>query len=457
MALPVLTATNNNAGTGDIIARKGEIADMKRTLTAAALAAALAAPASAELVFVGLDYRTGPFAPGGIPFADGYADFFTLLNERDGGIEGMPIRFVPCETAYNTERGVECYESTRDLNPLVLQPLSTGITYQLIPRATADDIPLHTMGYGRTSASNGRVFTHVFNFPATYWDAASIMVNYIGEQEGGMENLAGKKIALVYINIAYGREPIATLEALAEKHGFELLLLPVDSPGQEQRATWLQIRRERPDYVFMWGWGVMNQVALREAASIRFPMDRFIGVWWSGSEQDVAPVAEEAIGYKSLNFTQVGSDFPLFDDIRRYVIDTGLHAGDGTQIGTVPYNRGVVAAMWAAEAARNAMAIHGTNAITPGMMRDGFQSLVVDEARLEEIGLPGFTVPVAVTCDNHGGPGMAFVQQWNGERWEVISDLIASDREVIEPLIEADSMAFAAENGITPRECPTTN
>ena len=41
----------------------------------------------------------------------------------------------------------------------------------------------------------------------------------------------------------------------------------------------------------MWGWGVMNQVAIKEAAAIRFPMDRFIGVWWSGSENDVAPVA----------------------------------------------------------------------------------------------------------------------------------------------------------------------
>ena len=430
---------------------------MKHLLKAAAVTAMLAGPAAAELVFVGLDYRTGPFAPGGIPFADGYADYFTLLNERDGGINGVPIRFVPCETAYNTERGVECYESTKTLRPLVYQPLSTGITYQLIPRATADDIPLHTMGYGRTSASNGRVFTHVFNFPGTYWDAASIMVKYAGEQEGGMENLAGKKIALVYLNAAYGREPIRTLEELSKKHGFELILLPVDAPGQEQRATWLQVRRDRPDWVFMWGWGVMNQVALREAASIRFPMDRFIGVWWSGSEQDVAPVAAEAKGYKAITFHGVGDAYPIYDDIRNYVVGRGKAAGDGSHLGTVLYSRGMVAAMWAAEAARNAMAIHGTTAITPGMMRDGYQSLTVDEARLVELGLPNFTVPVAVTCENHGGPGMGMIQQWDGERWNLISDFISADREVIDPLIEADSMAFAAEAGITPRECPTTN
>ena len=55
-----------------------------------ALAAGLAAgPALAELSFPSLSYRTGPYAAGGAPFADGYADYFTLLNERDGGIGGV--------------------------------------------------------------------------------------------------------------------------------------------------------------------------------------------------------------------------------------------------------------------------------------------------------------------------------------------------------------------------------
>ena len=160
------------------------------------------------LVFPSLSYRTGPYAPNGIPFADGYADYFTLLNERDGGIGGVPARVIECETGYNTEKGVECYESTKGQGALVYQPLSTGITYQLIPKATADDIPVHSMGYGRTSAANGRVFSHIFNYPGTYWDAASIIIKYINDEEFG--DLNDKKIALVYHNSAYGKEPIRT-------------------------------------------------------------------------------------------------------------------------------------------------------------------------------------------------------------------------------------------------------
>ena len=88
----------------------------------------------------------------------------------------------------------------------------------------------------------------------------SAVVNHILDLNNG--DIKGKKIALVYHNSAYGKEPIRTLEVLAEKHGFELTKLAVDHPGQEQKSQWLQIRRERPDYVTMWGWGVMNQVAL---------------------------------------------------------------------------------------------------------------------------------------------------------------------------------------------------
>jgi len=139
------------------------------------------------------------------------------------------------------------------------------------------------------------------------------MVNYLLDENGG--SLDGKTLALVYHNSAYGKEPIRTLESLSEMHGFELSLLAVDHPGQEQKSQWLQIRRERPDYVLMWGWGVMNQVAVQEAANINFPMENFIGNWWAGAEHDVTPAGAAANGYKSLNMNRVSKDLPVLADI----------------------------------------------------------------------------------------------------------------------------------------------
>ena len=429
---------------------------MKSMLLAAAVAATMGAtPAFAELVFPSLSYRTGPYAPNGIPFADGYADYLTLINERDGGIGGVKIDNPECETGYNTEKGVECYESTKGIGSgaLVYQPLSTGITYQLIPKATADGIPVHSMGYGRTSAANGKVFEWIFNYPANYWDGASVIINDILKNNNG--DIKGKKIALVYHNSAYGKEPIRTLEELAKKHGYEFTAIPVDHPGQEQKSQWLQIRRDRPDYVLMWGWGVMNAVAIQEAVNIRYPMDHFYGIWWSGSENDVIPAGEGANGYKAATFHGVGSNYPIFADIKKYVVDAGKAAGAGDQVGTVLYNRGMYAAMLAVEAARKAQEIAGKPDITSADMRAGMEALKIDQARMTELGLPGFGPEINVTCANHGGPGLGAIQQWDAaaKTWSLVSDFGPADRDVLDPLIEEDSAAFAKENNITPRDC----
>ncbi|MBZ4023645.1 ABC transporter permease [Rhodobacter sp. TJ_12] len=426
---------------------------MKKSFAALAAAAlaTTAAPAFADLTVPNLSYRTGSYAANGIPYADGFADYFTLLNERDGGIGGEMVAVPECETAYNTEKGVECYESTKGMDALAYNPLSTGITYQLIPKVTADNHVLYTPGYGRTSAANGSVFEWVFNYPANYWDGASVAVKYLLNENGG--DLAGKKIALVYHNSAYGKEPIRTLEELAKKHGFELKLLPVDPPGQEQKSQWLQIRRDKPDYVLMWGWGVMNQVAIQEAVNIRFPMENFIGVWWSGSENDVGPAGDKAMGYKSISFHGVGDDFPIYADLKEYVFDPGKAAGAGDNLGNVLYSRGMYAAMIISEAIRTAQEIAGHASVTPTEVRDGFENLNLTQERLTELGLPGFAQEIQASCADHGGPGSAMILQWDSstKKWSAVSDWIESDAEILDPLIAEDSAAFAAESGITPR------
>jgi len=424
---------------------------LKSLIIGAVTALAVASPALADLTFPNLTYRTGPYAVNGIPYADGYADYMTLLNERDGGIGGVKVNYIECETQYNTEKGVECYENTKGEGSLVYQPMSTGITYQLIPKATADGIPILSMGYGRTSAANGKVFSHVFNYPANYWVGASAVINHILDLNNG--NIKGKKIALVYHNSAYGKEPIRTLQELEKKHGFKLSLLPVDHPGQEQKSQWLQIRREKPDYVTMWGWGVMNPTAIQEAANIRYPMENFIGVWWSGSEGDVLPAGEAAHGYKSLAMHNTGSDFPIYADLKKHVYDKGLAAGDGSSAGQVLYNRGLYAAMLATEAARLAQKMSGKADISPADMRDAMEAFSIDEGRMAALGLPNFAPSFSVSCENHGGPGLAAIQQWDAKakKWSMVTDFLETDGEVINALIAEDSSAYAAENKITER------
>ena len=100
-------------------------------------------------------------------------------------------------------------------------------------------------------------------------------------------------------------------ERWPQDYGFELVKYPVPANQmQNQSSQWLNVRRDRPDYMVMWGWGAMNPTAVKEAAKIRFPMEKFIGIWWSGGEDDARPAGDGAKGYKTLNFNAVGADFP---------------------------------------------------------------------------------------------------------------------------------------------------
>ena len=280
------------------------------------------------------------------------------------------------------------------------------------------------------------------------------LISTIGIAHGALDNLKGKKIAHVYHNSAYGKEANPTLTVLSEKYGFSLMLLAVDHPGQELKATWLQIRKKRPDYVFMSGWGIMNSTAIKEAASINFPMDKFIGNWWSGSENDVMPAGADANGYKSATFHTSGTDNPLHNDLKKHVYGKGLGAGDENRLGEVLHIRGLLNHIFVLEAARNAQKHFGVKVPSGEQRRWGFENLDVTSADWDRIGLPGFP-PIKVSCNDHEGGHPVLIQQWNANNktWKVISDWLPVMKDVVRPMMEADAAKFAQENNITPRDC----
>ena len=316
-----------------------------------------------------------------------------------------------------------------------------------------DNVVLAQYGYGRTDGADGRVWPWVFNAASHYWSQIAVKLKFMAEIEGGIDKMAGKKIVHLHIDSAYGREPLPAMRKICEDWGVELIEISIPPPGLEQQSQWLQIRRERPDYIFMWGWGVMNQVAIKQASSIKFPMENFIGIWWSGSEHDVMPAGAGAHGYKALTFNAPGDDYQVHKDIKKYVHDKGQASGDGSHFGTVLYNRGLFQAMVQVEAARVAQKIHGTSKITPAMYRDGMENVDLNAKRMEELGFKNFAPPFKNSCENHGGSGLAAVQQWDAKakKWNMITEYMYGDSEVVDKLIAEDSTKYAKEQKIAMR------
>ena len=381
-----------------------------------------------------LTYRTGPFAGSGTPIANGMHDYFTMLNERDGGIGGVKLNVEECETGYNAQKGVECYEGTKGKGAVVYNPYSTGITLQLIPKAPVDKIPILSMGYGLSATAVGEKFPWTFNAPATYWSQMSAIIKYI-DANGGVK---GKKIGFIYLDVGYGREPIPLLEELSGEMGFDVVKIPVGvKEMQNQSSHWLQVRKERPDWMIMWGWGAMNPTAIKEAAKIKYPMDKFIGVWWSGGNVDVRPAGAGAKGYKSANFHGTGTNYPAIQDIIKHVIETGKSQAKAETVGDNFYNRGVMNAVVVAEAIRTAQQVTGKKAITGEDMRKGLEALDLTADRLKELGLEGYTNPIKVTCKDHAGAHPIYIQQWDGSAWTSASDWITPMTDRVRPKLEA--------------------
>ena len=424
---------------------------MKKLLTTATALACLGAfaaasiPASAEdmLYIPSLSYRTGPFAGGGTPYANGFADYMNMLNERDGGIGGVKVVVEECETSYKSQKGVECYEATKGKGALVYSPLSTGITLQLVPKAPVDKIPLLTMGYGLSAAAIGEKFPWVFNYPTTYWSQLSSILKYV-DSKGGIK---GKKVGFLYLDVGYGKEPIPLLDSLSKKMGFSLKKYPVGvKEMQSQSSHWLKIRKDRPDWVIMWGWGAMNSTAIKEAAKIRFPLDHFIGNWWSGAHADLRPVGATGKGYLAANFSGIGTSFPAVQDVIKYVVDKGKSQVKSKDlVGDVLYNRGLFNAVVTSEAVRAAQKISGKKVITGADMRDGLEAFDISAARLKELGLEGFTAPIKASCKDHEGSGAVFIQQWDGKDWKRVSDPIPPMTDVVRPMLEAAAEKYTAD------------
>ena len=415
-------------------------------LAGAVLAAPmLVASAAADVYFPMFTYRTGPYAPNGTPIANGFRDWYKLLNARDGGIEGVKIQFEECEFGYNTAKGVECYERLKGKGALVVAPFSTGVTYKLVPKAPVDKVAILSMGYGMSAAADGRYFPWVFNFPMTYWSQATGIMKYIGGLEGGMAKLKGKKIGFIFLESSYGREPIPVFEALAKRFGYRLNTYSVPGKAmQDQRSQWRKIVRAREDWMIMWGWGAMNSTAIQRASEFGFDVNKFIGVWWSGSETDVVSNGKAAIGYRSATLHGAGSDFGVHKDILKYVYGGDLAKAKESNFGEVLYNRTILNALLHTEAVGYAIRKYGKNP-TGEHVREGLENLNLTEARLKELGLEGFTKPFKVSCADHEGNGLLRIQQWDGKKWSMVSDWIEPMRDIVRPLIEKAAVVEAAK------------
>ena len=420
------------------------------------LVAVTAFAAGAQFLPV-LGQREGAVRFLGIPITNGFIDYLTLLNERDGGINGVPLVWEECESVFDVARAVECYERLKAQGPTgaaAFYSAGTPLAYALTERATRDQIPLVSMGLGRSDAVDGQVFPYVFPAPATWWSQNTAKIRFLGQRAGGMAQLRGRTIAYVYEGNEAGRETLPILDHQATHYGFTVQHLAVKPPGLDQKATWLRVKVAQPDWVILRIVGVSTATALKEAAQMGFPRDRIVGTHPTCAEQEIVPAGEAAIGFICAIWWGTGTHFPLIQEVLRYVYARGKGAGPERDVGTGPWMRGMLRGLLTAEALRTAMREFGHQPLTGAQVQWGLEHLTLTAASLTEMGAEGLIPPITLSYRDHEGGGGVKFQQWDGKQWNAISDWIATDPALVRPLVEASAAKYAQEKGITPRDCP---
>ena len=381
-------------------------------------------------------------------FAQGLFDYYKMINERDGGIGGLKIIFPKCQIDLKVMTDLECYQ-THKSNAVAFNSNSTNLSNNIILNSIRDQISIITTGDGKAFFKNGRIFKWVFNLPANNLNGASIAIRYILKSNLG--NIKGKKISYIFYQGSYGENISKFLSILSKKYGFKLISLPTGYDKEQE--IWSKIKKNKPDYILVYGSGIINSNSIKLISSINFPIKNLIGIHWSEPEENLIKYGDYIDSYKALTFTNSDINLKIYKYILNYVYKKNNLTDKPTNFGTVNYNRGLFQGMVNVEAALMAQKFHGNLKITASMFHSGMENLIISNKRLEELGFKKFIYPFKNNCSNHGGSGLAAIQQWNSKKksWEMITNFMYGEKEIINKFIEQDSINFAKVNKIISR------
>lgn len=426
-----------------------------RTIMTTALICTLAAPLVAEPVRIGLlTSHDSEVAPISISFHDGLADYATLLNLRDGGIEGNAFEIVTCETRYTLEGHMQCYAELAAKGVVAAIPSSTAGAYAMNQMAFEIGVPVLNGGLGQTAVADGALFPNSFAMPANYYQAASAMIEQFRSELDGLE---GKRIAYVYHDSPFGEEAIPLLRAMASADGFTLDVYPVAPPGDDQRAVWGAIAQSRPNRVILWTVGRMTAVSIGTAAAVSYPREQMMGIWWTTLEAMMRQIGPAADGMRAMSMSGVGHDVAAYNELNEIVYFGGEANGTMNNIGDIDYNRGLITGFYLSEAVRTAMAITD-GPVDASAMRSGLENLDLSAEDIAEAGLGDLGAPLVLSCANHSGYGLLRVISYDARfrRWQNEDGYVAADPARVNEAVMSAASSFARATGITPRDCPSS-
>ena len=326
----------------------------RKFLTTAAAAAAASAlpvavlaqarPGAQEDIVLGASVpMTGVFAFAGIGIDAGIKDYLQILNEG-GGIKGRKVRYVPEDTAYKVDQSMAAFKKITGQNKVNLYYAdSTGFVKAVNPELDRMGSMIMTGASFAREISNAQRYPLQFMVGPDYSEMVGILLQYIAKAK------PGAKVALVYSDTEFGKDPVEAARTDTKKLGLNLVQEIVTPPGSVDVSTEvIKLRRADPDYTIFHGYVSAPIPEFINQARAQGLKSQFMGTFWTMDNSTVMRMGANADGFLGVmpyRYYYDTEKAPMLDRIRKM----------RPEYQSTAYMQGFLAAMLLTEAARRCL------------------------------------------------------------------------------------------------------
>ncbi|MDB5770547.1 MAG: branched-chain amino acid transport system substrate-binding protein [Burkholderiales bacterium] len=314
---------------------------------AAAMAITPAASAQAQandIVIGGSIPMTGVFAFAGIGIHAGITDYVKIINDQ-GGIKGRKLRYVPEDTAYKVDVSVAAFKKITSQNKVNLYyGDSTGFSKTINPELDRMGSIMMAGASFATELNDPAKYPNQFLVGPDYTEMFGILLRHIAKEK------PGAKVAFVFSDTEFGRDPIARSKEVAQKLGLSVPIELMTAPGSVDVSTEvIKLRRADPDYTIFHGYVLAPIPEFVTQAKSMGMKTRFMGTFWTMDNSTVMKMGEAADGFMGVMpyryYYDTSAKAPMLDKIRQMRPEYQSNA----------YMQGFLAAMLFTESAKRTL------------------------------------------------------------------------------------------------------
>jgi branched-chain amino acid transport system substrate-binding protein len=313
----------------------------------ATLVAPLAAHAQAsaeEIVIGGSIPMTGVFSFAGIGINAGISDYVKIINDA-GGVKGRKIRYVPEDTGYKVDVSVATFKKITSQNKVTLYyGDSTGFAKTINPELERNGNIMMAGASFATELNDPVKYPNQFLVGPDYTEMFGILLRHIAKEK------PGAKVAFVYSDSEFGRDPIVESEALAKKLGLNVNIKIMTQAGSvDVSGEVIKLRRAAPDYTIFHGYILAPIPEFITQGKQQGMTTKWMGTFWTMDSSTVMKMGEAGDGFMGVMpyryYYDTSAKAPMLDKIRQMRPDYQSTA----------YIQGFLAAMLFVESAKRTL------------------------------------------------------------------------------------------------------